>query len=82
VARLCEGFVADPDKIAAATNAVLAAALDGLEGDAVIARHADILIALGTTHGLFLAEGSLQREAFCAEAAAARADPAFVHFWE
>lgn len=82
VARLCEGFTVDVKKLGVAANDVIAGALEGLADQALIDRHADILIDLGTTHGLFLAEGSLHPEQFCAEAAATRADPAFAGFWE
>jgi hypothetical protein len=81
VAKLCEGFPVDVEKIAAASNDVVAAALEGLEGEALVTRHADMLIDLGTTHGLFLAEGSLHPEKFCEEAAATRAEPDFVSYW-
>ncbi|MBA3324227.1 MAG: hypothetical protein H0T41_02750 [Rhodobacteraceae bacterium] len=82
VARLCDGFAVDVAKIAAATDAVVAGATEGLEAGPVMARQADILIALGTAHGLFLAEGSLNHDAFCAAAAETRADPEFAHYWE
>lgn len=52
-------------------------ALDPMQ---LMGRQADILIALGAAHGLFLAEGSLHRDAFCAAAAEARADPEFAHY--
>lgn len=81
VARLCEGFDLDVEKIAAASNEVVAAAVAGLEGEALLARHADVLISLGATHGLFLAEGSLHPEAFCAAAAETRDDPEFADLW-
>lgn len=81
VAKLCEGFPVDEAKVAEASNAAIVEALAGLEGDALIARHADILIDLGTRHGLFLAEGSLHPEKFCAQAAEVRAEAEFEDFW-
>lgn len=81
VAKLCEGFEVDAGKIADASNGVITAAVAGLDGEALIARHADILIDLGTSHGLFLAEGSLHPDKFCAQAAEVRADAAFEDLW-
>lgn len=81
VAKLCEGFPVDEAKVAEASNAAIVEALAGLEGDALIARHADILIDIGTRHGLFLAEGSLHPEKFCDQAAEVRADAEFEDFW-
>lgn len=81
VAKLCEGFEVDPEKIAAVSNGVVAEAVAGLDGEALIARHADILIDLGTSHGLFLAEGSLHPDKFCAQAAETRADASFEDLW-
>ena len=81
VAKLCEGFEIDTAKIATASNRVVAEAVKGLEGEALITRHADILIDLGTSHGIFLAEGSLHLDTFCAEAAEVRADAAFTDLW-
>jgi uncharacterized protein with LGFP repeats len=77
---LCEGFEIDVAEISAAANAVLADAA-ALDPEAAMARQAEILVALGTAHGIFLAEGSLNPAAFCAEAAAVRDDPAFDDHW-
>ncbi len=82
VAKLCAGFPVDVEKIAAATNAVIAGATDGLADTALIDRHADVLLTIGTTHGLFLAEGSLHTEKFCAEAQETRDDPEFTDLWQ
>lgn len=81
VAKLCDGFQVDADKIAAVSDGVIAQALEGLDGEALAARHADILIDLGTAHGLFLAEGSLHPEKFCATAAEVRAEAGFDDLW-
>lgn len=81
VAKLCDGFPVDDAKIAAMSNDVVREAIAGLDGDALISRHADVLIDLGTAHGLFLAEGSLHTEKFCAQAAEARADATFENLW-
>jgi len=81
VARLCEGFPVNQAKMAAASEIVISEAVEGLEGDALIARTTDLLVDLGTSHGLFLAEGSLHPEKFCAQAAEARAEPGFAHLW-
>ncbi len=81
VARLCDGFAIDIDKLGAASNEMVAAALEGVPEDEMVARHSQLLIALGTVHGLFLAEGSLHQEEFCANAAETRADPEFTEYW-
>jgi hypothetical protein len=82
VARLCEGFPVDVGKLAAAGDELLTAAVAGLEGEALLERHTDLLIDLGVAHGLFLAEGSLDLQNFCAEAAAVRDDAEFQSYWQ
>lgn len=82
VARLCEGFEVNTRKIATATNEIVAAGTEELEEEDLMARQADILVMLGTAHGLFLAEGSLNRDQFCDEAAETRADPEFANYWQ
>jgi len=37
---------------------------------------------LGTAHGLFLAEGAMKKEAFCAEAVKQKADPEYKSNWQ
>jgi hypothetical protein len=81
VAKLCDGFEVDAGEIASASNAVVAEAVKGLEGEALITRHTDLLIDLGTSQGIFLAEGSLHPDKFCAEAAEARADGSYDDHW-
>ncbi len=81
VARLCDGFAVDEAKITAASNTAVNDILTGLEGDELAARHAALLIDIGTRHGLFLAEGSLQPETFCQQAAEVRDDETFEDFW-
>ena len=81
VAKLCEGFEVDAGEIASASNALVAEAVKGLEGEALITRHTDLLIDLGTSQGIFLAEGSLHPDKFCAEAAEARADGSYDDHW-
>ena len=81
VARTCDGYELDVEEIAAATDAILLAPPDAMEAEALLERHASILIALGTAQGLFLAEGALDRDGFCAAAAEVRADPDFDDLW-
>lgn len=81
VSRLCDGYELDLDEIAAATDAILLAPPDAIDPEALLERHASILIALGTAQGLFLAEGSLDQDSFCAAAAEVRADPDFDDLW-
>ena len=71
----------DAGEIASASNALVAEAVKGLEGEALITRHTDLLIDLGTSQGIFLAEGSLHPDTFCAEAAEARADGSYDDHW-
>ena len=82
VSKLCDGYPLDLGEIAEATNAVVAGATEGLADTALIDRHTDVLISVGTAQGLFLAEGSLDPEAFCAEAAEARADAEYNDHWK
>lgn len=81
VARLCDGFDLDVEEIAAVTNTMLGGGPADLDATAQVARHTEILIALGTVHGLFLAEGSRHHDRFCAEATEARDAPGFDHHW-
>lgn len=81
VAALCEGFTLDQAEVADVTNAILQANPEGLNDEALLGRHVDILIAIGTARGLFLAEGSLHRERFCAQAQEARDAPDFDDLW-
>jgi len=82
VAKLCEGYPLDVAEIAEATNTVIAGATEGLADTALIDRHTDLLIAIGTAQGIFLAEGSLNPEQFCAEAAETRADSEYDDHWQ
>lgn len=81
VASLCEGFALDEAEVAEATNAILQANPEGLSAEDLLARHVDILVAVGTARGLFLAEGSLHPEAFCAGAQRTRDLADFDDLW-
>ena len=82
VARLCDGFELDTDKLSKAINEIVAQGVDQVDDDVNMARQAHVLITLGTSHGIFLAEGSLHRDQFCADAVAAKADPENTSFWK
>lgn len=82
VARLCDGFKLNIDAYAAGVNAIITAGPEGLSDEQHVERQASILVSLGTSHGLFLAEGAAQKDAFCAGAAEAKADPESQHSWE
>lgn len=82
VAKLCAGFEVDVAEIATASNAVIVGATEGLADQALFDRTADVLLTIGTAHGLFLAEGSLHAEDFCADAAETRDDPSFDDHWK
>jgi hypothetical protein len=81
VASLCDGFPLDEAEVAEVTNAILQANPEGLTAEELLARHVDILIGIGTARGLFLAEGSLQTERFCARAQETRDLPDFDDLW-
>lgn len=81
-ATLCEGFALDEAEVAEATNAILQASPEGADAAALLQRRVDILIALGTARGLFLAEGSMQPDRFCAAARENRDAPDFDDFWK
>ena len=82
VARLCAGFEIDNVKYAKAVNAIVATGGDKLSDDLKLERQTGILIAIGTSYGLFLAEGAAKKDAFCASAVEARNDKDTPHFWE
>lgn len=82
VTRLCAGFEIDSVKYGKAVNAIVNSGNDKLSDERKAERQANILITLGTSHGLFLAEGAAQKDAFCAGAAEAKKDKDVSHAWE
>ena len=82
VTRLCAGFELDNVKYAKAVNAIVNSGNDKLSDELKAERQANILITLGTSYGLFLAEGAEKKDAFCAGAGVARKDNEVSHLWE
>ncbi|MBL8791931.1 MAG: hypothetical protein JNM45_15680 [Rhizobiales bacterium] len=80
-ARLCDGIKLDEKKYAASVTEV-AKGGDALTEDEQMQRLAAIMYKLGTANGLFLAEGSAKKDAFCTEAMAQKADKDSKHNWE
>lgn len=81
-ARLCDGIDLDVDKVGQAMNALATAPNPEMTDDHRMERLANILLTVGTAKGIFLAEGSLQKEPFCKEAMEAKADTENEHFWK
>jgi hypothetical protein len=82
VARICENLELDVEKVSKAVNDIVAKNGEQLDDDQKMARQAHVLITLGTSHGIFLAEGSLEKAKFCSDAADNKADPDYSGFWK
>ncbi|WP_162914447.1 hypothetical protein [Taklimakanibacter lacteus] len=82
VSRLCAGFEIDNVKYAKAVNAIVNSGGDKLSDELKLERQTGILIAIGTSYGLFLAEGAARKDAFCASATETRNDKETPHLWE
>lgn len=81
VAGLCDGFALDPAAVAEVTGAILDAGPADATQEALLGRQVDVMLTLGTAKGLFLAEGALHHERFCAQAAQTRDEPDFDDLW-
>jgi hypothetical protein len=81
-ARLCDGIELDVDEVGKAINTIAGGSDASLGDDQRMERLSNILLTLGTAKGIFLAEGSLQKEQFCKEAMASKADSENDHFWK
>lgn len=80
-ARLCSELTLDEKKFGASVTAV-AKGGEKLTEEEQVQRLAAVMYMLGTAHGLFLAEGSMKKEAFCAEAVKQKADPEYKSNWQ
>lgn len=82
VARVCDGFKLHLENYAKGVNEIILSNADKLDDQQTLARHTNILLTLGTTYGLFLAEGNAKKESFCKAAADDKKDTGFVSVWE
>jgi hypothetical protein len=82
VTRLCAGFEIDNVKYGKAVNAIVNSGNDKLSDEHKAERQTNILVTLGTSYGLFLAEGAARKDAFCAGAAEDKKNKDFAHTWE
>lgn len=82
VARVCDGFKLDQAKYAKGVNDIVLSNDDKLDDEQKLARHTNIILTLGTTYGLFLAEGNAKKDSFCTGAAGAKKDAQFTNVWE
>lgn len=82
VARVCDGINIDQAKYAKAVNDLLADTGDKFEDEAEIMRSAHTLVMLGTSYGLFLAEGNIDRDKFCLAATETKADMSMPNLWQ
>lgn len=81
-ARLCDGIDLDTDKVATAMNAIAASADAALEDEHSLERLTHIVMTLGVAQGLFLAEGSLKKTEFCADAVSSKSEEGNEHFFK
>ena len=82
VARLCDGFKIDESKYSNGISLLVAAKDTKLSEDEQLQRLTSVLFTLGTSHGIFLAEGAAKKDEFCAKAVDAKADKEHTHNWE
>ena len=82
VARLCDGFKINEAKYSAGISGLVAEKDSKLSEEEQMQRLSSVLFALGTSHGIFLAEGAAKKSDFCAKATEAKADTEHSHNWE
>jgi hypothetical protein len=82
VARVCDAISLDVPKYAKAVNDIVAPGAENLTPEQNLERQTNILLSLGTFHGLFLAEGNANKDKFCADAVAAKNDSEVPHNWQ
>ena len=82
VTRICEGFDLNEDRFMAALADATAKSDDKLPEDALVARHNFLLVDLGMRVGVFIAEGAVNKDSFCANAAELKAQSEMPHVWE
>ena len=82
VTRVCDGYELADQKYAKAVNELVATGIDNLKDEEVIERHSAILFALGTSYGLFLAEGNANKDDFCAGAKEFKETDQSAHLWQ
>ena len=82
VTRVCEGYELADQKYAKAVDELVATGIDNLTDEEVIERQSAILIALGTSYGLFLAEGNANKDDFCASAKEFKETDQSAHLWQ
>ncbi len=80
-ARLCEGFKLDEKKYATSVAQVITGG-EKLSEEDQVQRLSAVMFRLGTANGLFLSEGALNAESFCAQAAQEKADKDNPHNWQ
>jgi hypothetical protein len=81
-ARLCDGLELDVGKVANAVNGIVMAAEQGMSDEHKLERISNILVSLGMIKGLLLAEGSLDKDSYCAAAMKLKAEEPNDHFWK
>jgi hypothetical protein len=81
-ARLCDGLDLDTDKVATAMNAIATPADAAMEDEHVLERLTHIVMTLGVAKGLFIAEGSLKKTEFCADAMSSKTEEGNEHFFK
>ena len=81
-ARLCDGIDLDTDKVATAMNAISTPPDANMEEEHVIERLTNIVMLLGVSKGLYIAEGSMKKDVFCKDAAASKTEEGNEHFFK
>lgn len=80
-ARVCDDIKLDEVKFAKAVTELVRGG-EKLTDEEQVHRLSAVLFRLGTANGLFIAEGSMKKDAFCAEAAEQKADKEHKHNWQ
>jgi hypothetical protein len=82
VTKICDGYDLDQQKFAEGLSDATYPAPDGLSRDEMKQWETAVYFRLGTTYGLFLAEGNAKPDDFCKSAAELKADSTVPNVWQ
>ena len=81
-ARLCDGLDLDTDKVATAMNAIATPPDANMEEEHMIERLTSIVMLVGVSKGILLSEGTMHKDAFCADAMKSKTEEGNDHFFK
>jgi len=80
--KICDGYDLDQNKFAEGLSDATYPAPDGLSEDEMKQWETAVYFRLGTTYGLFLAEGNAKPDDFCTSADDLKADSSVPNVWK